>query len=211
MHKALPKGVTNHILPITWVYFSLCVVLIIIDQWSKIYVKLNFFPGEIIPVFHWFYITYTENNGMAFGIEPFGEHAIGKMILTFIRIGLVGLVGVYLFRLIQQQRRWTLILAILLIFAGALGNIIDNAFYDFIFPPSPFFPQRSYGFLLGSVVDMFQFNLFFPQWMPYIGGMDVFPAIFNFADACISTGIGIILLFERSVLFDAETPKDVVV
>ena len=198
------------ILPTTWCYFALVLCLIIIDQWIKIYVKTHFFPGEIIPVFHWFYITYTENNGMAFGIEPFGENAIGKIILTLLRIGLVGAVCVYLFNIIQKKRNWHLILAIVLILAGALGNIIDNAFYDYIFPPSPFFPQRNYGFLLGSVVDMFQFNLFFPEWMPYIGGMDVFPAIFNFADACISTGIGILLIFERALLFEDTKPKEVI-
>ena len=199
------------ILPITWLYFSMIILLIVIDQWIKIYVKLHFFPGEIVPVFNWFYITYTENNGMAFGIEPFGEHSIGKIILTLIRIGLVAFVGVYFFRIIQQKKRWTLLIAVALIFSGALGNIIDNAFYDYIFPPSPFFPQRNYGFLLGSVVDMFQFNLFFPQFVPYIGGMDVFPAIFNFADACISTGIGIVLIFERAILFEEEKPKKIIV
>jgi signal peptidase II len=131
----------SSILPITWLYFLIIILLIIMDQWIKIYVKLHFFPGEIVPVFDWFYITYTENNGMAFGIEPFGEHSIGKIILTLIRLGLVSFVGVYLFRIIQQKKRWTLITSVVLIFSGALGNIIDNAFYDYIFPPSPFFPN----------------------------------------------------------------------
>ena len=189
-------------------FLALIVFLVLVDQIVKIYIKLNFFPGEIEPVFDWFYITYTENAGMAFGIEPFGANKWGKILVTLLRFGLIIFIGRYLWQLVLKQARWSLITAFILITAGALGNIIDNAFYDFIFPASPFFEERARGFLLASVVDMFQFNVFFPQWMPYIGGMDVFPAIFNVADAYISMGIGIILLFERSLFEDEKQDKN---
>ncbi len=179
---------------------ALALSLLFIDQLIKIYVKTHFLPGEVVPVFTWFQLTYTENQGMAFGIEPFGSAALGKMLLSGLRLVLIVLGFFYLRKLIIKRQGLLLIVCITLIWSGAMGNMLDSMLYDYIFGFSAYFPDRQYGFLLGSVVDMFQFNIYYPDWMPEIGGRDIFPAIFNFADACITVGIAMIFIFDRAVV-----------
>lgn len=165
------------------------------------------FLGEEFPVFgNWFYIHFTENPGMAFGMEFGGEW--GKLALTLFRIVAVCAIGFYLFRLPKTTHKG-LVVSVALIFSGAIGNIIDSAFYGVIFNDSynqiaSFLPaEGGYESLLhGRVVDMFWFPLFdgtFPDWFPFWGGEDFlfFRPVFNVADAAISIGIGLIFVFQK--------------
>lgn len=163
--------------------------------------------GEEFSVFgNWFLIHFVENNGMAFGIELGGKY--GKIILSIFRIIAVTGIGWYMIKLIKRDDvPMGFVVCISLIFAGAIGNIIDSAFYGLIFDDSygkvaQFFPEDGgYAtFLHGKVVDMFYFPLFsgrYPQWLPFIGGEQFlfFRPVFNVADSAITTGIFSIILF----------------
>lgn len=186
------------------------ILLILIDQIIKVYVKTHFYLGEDIEVAPWFHLIFVENNGMAFGMEFFG-----KLFLTGFRILAMMFIIYYMTKRILQGVRWIYLLVLCMILAGAAGNIIDCVFYGEIFSPSGYNPYLSeslshlvpfgdgYGTIFqGRVVDMFQFPLFdffWPSWMPFIGGKYFlfFSPIFNFADACISCGIISLLLFFR--------------
>lgn len=165
--------------------------------------------GQEIPVFNgWFYLKFIENPGMAFGWDiplPFG-----KLILSIIRIIAVIAIGYYLFTLIKNNATGLLITSMSLIFAGAIGNIIDSAFYGLIFSESTYFsPAELFPadggyatFLHGKVVDMLYFPLiqgYYPDWFPFVGGKDFlfFRPIFNIADSSITIGVLIILLFQK--------------
>lgn len=181
---------------------------IIIDQVIKVLVKLNMYWHESIRVTDWFYIYFTENPGMAFGMEIFG-----KLFLTLFRIVAVTLIGWYLVRIIKRGMKTGYIVCIALIFAGAMGNIIDSVFYGVIFSESThssiatFMPEGG-GYstwFYGKVVDMFYFPIIdtnWPQWVPFVGGEHFifFSPIFNFADASISCGIIALLLFYSKYL-----------
>lgn len=165
--------------------------------------------GEEIHVLgDWFILHFTENEGMAFGMKFGGD--TGKLILSVFRIVAVGVIGVYLHGLITRKASKGLIVSIALIFAGALGNIIDSAFYGLVFSTSDYYhvasflPQGGgYGdFLHGKVVDMFYFPLIqgaYPQWLPWKGGQEFifFRPVFNLADASISIGVFWLLLFQK--------------
>lgn len=183
-------------------------VVLAIDQWSKFWIKTNMFLGEEFPVLgDWFIIHFTENNGMAFGIEFGFEY--GKLFLTLFRIVVVAIIGVYLFRLPRKSTSSGLLVTGSLIFAGAVGNIIDSVFYGIVFDESynqiaSFLPDGGgYASLFyGKVVDMLYFPLidgFFPDWIPIWGGEHFvfFRPVFNVADAAISVGIASLLLFQR--------------
>ena len=187
--------------------FFTAFILIILDQILKIWIKTHFFLGEEYQVFNWFIIHFTENNGMAFGME-FGGYT-GKTILTLFRIIVVGLGIKYVFDLVKKRLSNGALIALGLIIGGAIGNIIDSSFYGIIFNESyndvPSFMPESGGyssFLHGKVVDMFYFplmNSHFPSWLPIWGGEHFifFRPVFNIADAGISVGIFMILLFYR--------------
>lgn len=164
------------------------VVAVVIDQIIKILVRTNMAPGETIPVIgNWFLLHFVENEGIAFGVS-FGQN-IGKLLLSLFRIGVVGFLTYYVFRRIKEEklRMGTVILSSMVL-AGAMGNIIDSLFYGVIFGYAPI--------LYGSVVDMFYFPLFLlPDWFPVFGGEYFFPAVFNFADSCVTVGLIGLLFF----------------
>lgn len=174
--------------------------------------------GESIPMAgHWFYITFIENNGMAFGMEFGGE--FGKLTLSLFRIIVVGVMAYFLFNAAKKgSLHKGLIVSFSLIIAGAIGNIVDSMFYGLIFNESygqiaQFMPQGGgySSFLHGRVVDMFYFPLFnfdFPSWVPFYGGENFlfFSPVFNLADFSISVGVGVFLIYQKH--FFKEEKKD---
>lgn len=187
------------------------VAVLVIDQIIKIWVKTHLQLGEGIDVIgDWFKIHFVENNGMAFGMELSGNW--GKIFLSLFRIVAVVAIGWYLVRLCRHRADTTLIVCIALVWAGAVGNIVDSVFYGVIFDSSwgqvaTLFPEDG-GYstwLHGRVVDMFYFPIIesrFPDWFPIVGGDSFifFRPVFNFADAAISVGIILLLLLRRNEL-----------
>lgn len=187
-------------------------VVLLIDQLVKIYIKTHFYLGEEINILglDWARIRFVENNGMAWGAE-FGGRT-GKLFLTSFRLIAITGIGYWLWTSVKEKAPKLLTFAIALIFAGALGNIIDSVVYGVIFD-TPFgkglataFAEKPYGTLFhGKVVDMFYFpfieNGTFPSWMPFVGGktFTFFNAIFNVADFAISCGVGVLLIFNKHV------------
>lgn len=186
---------------------SIILGILFLDQAVKIWIKTNMVLGEEHVIFDWFIIHFTENVGMAFGMELGGEY--GKLFLSVFRILAVAAIGYYLYSVIKRGVSDIVIVSLALVFAGALGNIIDSTFYGIIFSDSyghvaSVFPQEGgyAGLLHGRVVDMFYFPLFdgtFPNWVPFVGGdyFSFFSAIFNIADSAITVGMALIILFQK--------------
>ena len=197
---------------------SILIILVVLflDQALKIWIKTHMMLGdEIVIAKNWFIIHFIENNGMAFGLE-FGN-SIGKYFLSIFRILAIGAIGWYITKLWKREVPFGLIACFSLIMAGAIGNILDSAFYGLMFNDSyghvaSLFPQGGgySSFLQGRVVDMFYFPLIsshYPTWIPYFGGEDFifFRPVFNLADSSITVGIITILIFYRG--FFEEKPK----
>lgn len=212
-----------------WIIGGIVAAILLIDQIVKIYVKTHFLPNDSVPVFgDWFKLYYVENQGMAFG-TTFGSGGWAKLGLSIFRIIAIIGIGYYWFKQAQRGARRELLLAIGLVFAGAFGNLIDSMFYDFIFPydpcnnhfnqlegsgihdclSNPMLETRRTGFLFGNVVDMFHFDATWPEWVPWIGGSQVFPAIWNVADTAITIGI-LMILFRQKAYYKKDPAKRVI-
>ena len=202
MGKLFTKGRTALIIIFT---------VLLIDQVIKILVKTNMYWHESIRITDWFYILFTENNGMAFGME-----IVGKLFLTSFRIVAVIIIAYYLYKAVKIKMKTGFIVCISLILAGALGNIIDCVFYGVFFNESTYAQIASFlpegggyaPWFYGKVVDMFYFPIrdtYWPQWMPFIGGNHFifFSPIFNFADAAISCGTIAMFIFYSKYLSDS--------
>ena len=193
----------------------LVIAILLIDQAIKIWVKTSMSLHESLRITDWFFISFIENNGMAYGMQ------IGsKLLLSLFRLAAIGVLGYYIWLQVKKQARWGYIVCLSMILAGAAGNLIDCMFYGLIFNASSefyvsYFVPFGTGyapFLMGKVVDMFYFPLIvttWPSWVPFWGGEEFifFSPVFNFADASISVGVVLLLLFFRKEISEITLKK----
>jgi len=190
----------------------LLTVIILIDQLIKVWVKTNMTLHESIRITDWFYISFIENNGMAYGMQ-LGS----KLALSLFRVAAIGLLAYYLWQQVRRHARTGYVICLTMVLAGAIGNLIDCMFYGLLFnASSPYYISylvpfgTGYApFLMGKVVDMFYFPLIvttWPEWMPWVGGNEFvfFSPVFNFADASISVGVVLLVLFFRNEISNIQ-------
>lgn len=195
---------------------ALIFVILLADQISKFYIKTNFLLNQEVEILPWFKITFVENDGMAWGAKisdviTFLSERSAKLILTLFRIVALFGIGYWLWSSIKNQGKKLLIVSVAVIFAGALGNIIDSIFYGLFFNDSfnqvaTFLPEQGgYDSLFhGKVVDMIHLPIYssiLPSWVPFLGGQhfSFFDPVFNIADMAISTGFCLIIFFNKKV------------
>ena len=192
------------------------VAILLIDQAIKIWVKTSMTLHESIRVTDWFYITFIENMGMAFGMQ-LGS----KIVLSLFRVVAIGVLGYYIWQQVKRNARTGYLVCLSMVLAGAAGNLIDCMFYGMMFnESSPYYLSYlvDFGtgyapFLMGKVVDMFYFPLIeteWPTWMPFVGGQHFvfFSPVFNFADASISISVVLLLLFYREEISKITLKKE---
>lgn len=196
-------------------------IIIILDQVLKFWIKTTMSLGQEIPVLgDWFILHFTENVGMAFGLTFGGDN--GKLVLSIFRIVAIILIGIYLVILSKKNTPFKIIFSFALIFAGALGNLIDSAFYGLLFSASSYHTVATFlpegggyaTFLHGKVVDMVYFPIFqgaLPDWVPFWGGdyFVFFRPVFNIADSSITIGVFSLILFQTRI-FKKSTPEPVI-
>ena len=189
--------------------------ILFVDQLIKIWVKTNMTLHEQIEILSWFKIVFIENNGMAYGME------IGsKLVLSLFRVIAISALAYYMVGLVKRQSRWGYLVCLSMILAGAVGNLLDSMFYGLVFNASSEFYTSYFvpfgsgyaPFLMGKVVDMFYFPLIvttWPEWVPVVGGNPYvfFSPVFNFADASISVGVVLLLLFYRQEISEISFKK----
>lgn len=203
---------------------SIIVSILLIDQILKIYIKTHLGYGEGFKIlgFNWARIYFIENEGMAYGMKIGGQY--GKLILSLFRIIMVAILGVFIYKWLKNGEKTSLLISFALIMAGAMGNIIDSAFYGLFFSSTPEFHgevarivpfgEGYAGFLHGKVVDMFYFpmiNTILPDWVPFMGGerFVFFQPVFNVADSSITTGVVSLLLFNRKFFSNSKSNSPV--
>lgn len=198
-----------------WLAIAIVSAVLVIDQIIKIWVKTHMTLHEQIEIFSWFKIVFIENNGMAYGME------IGsKLVLSLFRVVAISVLAYYMVGLVKRQARWGYLVCLSMIMAGAVGNLLDSMFYGLVFNASSEFYTSYFvpfgtgyaPFLMGKVVDMFYFPLIvttWPDWVPVVGGNPYvfFSPIFNFADASISVGVVMLLLFYRKEIGEISLKK----
>ncbi len=199
-----------------WLAVLVVLSALVIDQLIKIWVKTSMTLHESIRIFDWFYISFIENNGMAYGMQ------IGsKLALSLFRVVAIGLLAYYLWLQVRKKARTGYIVCLAMVLAGAVGNLIDCMFYGLIFnASSPYYTSyfvpfgTGYApFLMGKVVDMFYFPLIvttWPEWVPMWGGQEFifFSPVFNYADANISVGVVLLLLFYRKEISQISLKRE---
>jgi signal peptidase II len=199
-----------------WLATIVVVSAIIIDQLIKVWVKTNMTLHESIRIFDWFYISFIENNGMAYGMQ------IGsKLVLSLFRVAAISLLVYYLWQQVRKKARIGYIVCLSMVLAGAIGNLVDCMFYGLVFNASSeaytsYFVPFGTGyapFLMGKVVDMFYFPLIvttWPEWVPFWGGDEFifFSPVFNYADANISVGVVLLLLFYRKEISQISLKRE---
>lgn len=203
-------------------------LILFLDQWIKFWAKGSLMTEGPVNIFgDWFRLVYVENPGMAFGYT-FGAGIWAKLALSIFRLFAVFVIIYYIIKKARENTKLEVLIVLGLVLAGTAGNLIDSMFYDFIFPFDPCYTYnlqegsgiwrecgifgkvevRPTGFLFSNVVDMFQFNLSWPSWVPLLGGKEVFPAVWNVADASISCGV-IWVLFRQKVFFPKKNKPEV--
>ncbi|TPV34717.1 lipoprotein signal peptidase [Paucihalobacter ruber] len=199
----------------------LIAVILLADQISKFYIKTHFLLNEEVEILSWFKITFVENDGMAWGAKisdliTFMSERTAKLILTLFRIVALAGIGYWLWMSIKNKAKRLLIISVAVIFAGALGNILDSVFYGILFNDSfnevaTFLPEQGgYDSLFhGKVVDMIHLPIYsgiLPSWVPFLGGQhfSFFDPVFNIADIAISTGFCLIIFFNKRI-FDRKS------
>lgn len=179
------------------------IATLLIDQWLKIWIKSHALIGELVYQAGIFNLHFIENEGMAFGWTLGGVW--GKILLSSFRVVAIIAIGFVIRNLVENKAHKGLVFSVALVFAGALGNLLDSAFYGLMFSDSyhhvaEFMPEEGgyAGFLMGNVVDMIHIEFYWPGWMPFnLGGTEVFPPIFNVADVAVSTGVITMLVFNK--------------
>lgn len=192
------------------------IVILLIDQTIKLWVKTHMALHESIHVTDWFYIAFIENNGMAYGMQ-LGS----KLILSLFRVVAISALAYYVWLQVRKNARTGYVICLSMIVAGAIGNLIDCMFYGLIFEPSTnydvahmvTFGEGYAPFLMGKVVDMFYFPLIvttYPEWSPVYAGEEFifFSPVFNFADSAISVGVVVLLLFFRKEISDISFKRE---
>ena len=209
--KYRPKFLTDGKLAII-----LVLVMLVIDQLIKIWVKTNMTLHESLRVANWFYISFIENIGMAYGMQ------IGsKLVLSLFRVAAISVLGYFIWLQVRKHARTGYVVCLSMVLAGAIGNLLDCMFYGLVFTEStPYYISSlvPFGdgyapFLMGKVVDMFYFPMIvttWPQWVPMVGGDEFvfFSPVFNFADSCISVGVVLLFLFYRKEISQISLKRE---